>query len=102
MPRRCQIGGGLVIFHFGAIALNPLVLIGENCTLRQGVTIGNRRTNSDVPTIGNNVDIGAGAVIIGDIQIGNNVSIGANAVVLTDVPDNAIAVGNPARIILKK
>lgn len=102
MPRSCEIGGGLIIFHYGAIALNPLVKIGTNCTLRQGVTIGNRKTNEDVPIIGNNVDIGAGAVIIGGIKIGNNVSIGANAVVLTDVPDNSIAVGNPARIIFRQ
>lgn len=102
IPRRCKIGQGLIIFHYGAIALNPLVEIGDNCTIRQGVTIGNRRTNIDVPKIGNNVDIGAGAVIIGDIKIGNNVGIGANAVVLKDVPDDSIAVGNPAKNLPRK
>lgn len=102
LPRGCKIGNGFVIFHFGAIALNENVIIGKNCTLRQGVTIGNRKYLTDVPIIGDNVNIGAGAVIIGDIKIGNNVDIGANSVVLIDVPDNHIAVGNPARIISKK
>ncbi|MNG29745.1 Serine acetyltransferase [compost metagenome] len=74
-------------------------MIGENCVIRQGVTIGNRKSGDDVPTIGDNVDIGAGAVIIGKIKIGDNVKIGANAVVLKDVPDNCTAVGNPARHI---
>ena len=102
IPRGAQIGAGLRIYHFGCIVLNPLTVIGENCTLRHGVTIGNRQEIDDVPVLGNNVDIGAGAKILGRIKIGNNVSIGANAVVLCDVPDNHIAVGVPARIFLKK
>ena len=69
--------------------------------LRQGVTIGNRKTKDDCPIIGDNCDVGAGAKILGAI-IGNNVSIGANAVVITNIPDNATAVGVPAKIILKK
>jgi serine O-acetyltransferase len=101
LPKGCEIGPGLMIHHFGGIILNPNVIIGKNCTLRHNVTIGNRRTNDDVPIIGDNVDIGTGAVIIGKIIIGNFVSIGANAVVLSNVPDNHIAVGNPARIIAK-
>lgn len=102
IPRSCKIGPGLRIYHFGCIVINPLTVIGENCTLRQGVTIGNRQAIDDVPVLGNNVDIGAGAKILGKIRIGNNVSIGANAVVLKDVPDNHIAVGVPARIFPKK
>ena len=102
LPRSCKIGSGLVIFHFGAIAINELVVIGENCTIRQGVTIGNKNTSDDVPIIGDNVDIGVGAVIIGKIRIGNNVCIGANAVVLKDVPDNHMAIGVPAKIVLRK
>ncbi len=100
LPRGAQIGGGLRIWHFGGIFLNPDTVIGENCTIRQGVTIGNRQEEHDVPIIGDNVDIGAGARILGAIHIGNNVSIGANAVVLCDVPDNSIAVGVPARVLL--
>lgn len=66
------------------------------------VTIGNRYEINDVPIIKDNINIGVGAVIIGRIKIGNNVDIGANAVVLKDVPDNCIAVDNPAKILYKK
>ena len=66
------------------------------------MTIGNRQFVDDVPVIENNVHIGAGAKIIGRIRIGSNVTIGANAVVITDIPDNHIAVGVRARILLKK
>jgi serine O-acetyltransferase len=101
LPRGAKIGAGLRIWHWGGVELNPETVIGENCTLRHGVTIGNRLSDHDVPVIGDNVDIGVGAVIMGDINIGNNVSIGANAVVLCDVPDNHTAVGVPARVIAK-
>lgn len=99
IPRNCTIGRGLIIYHYSGIVINASVVIGENCVIRQGVTIGNKNFENDVPVLGDNVDIGAGAVIIGKIKIGNNVKIGANAVVLKDVPDNHIAVGNPARNI---
>lgn len=99
LPKKCKIGSGLIIYHFGGIILNSHTIIGKNCTLRHNVTIGNKNKIDDVPIIGNNVNIGCGAVIIGKIIIGDNVNIGANAVVLHDVPDNCIAVGNPARII---
>jgi len=102
LPRKTKIDAGFVIFHYGAIAINELTQIGKNCTIRQGVTIGNKNTADDVPILGDNVDIGAGAVIIGRIKIGNNVSIGANAVVLKDVPDNNIAIGVPAINMAKK
>lgn len=102
IPRGAKIGGGLKIYHFGCIVLNPETIIGNNCTLRQGVTIGNKNDIYDVPVIGDNVDIGAGAKVLGKIKIGNNVSIGANAVVLVDVPDNSIAVGVPARVLKKR
>ena len=76
---------------------------GDNCILRNGVTIGLKNIEEKAaPRIGNNVNIGAGAKILGNITIGNNVDIGANAVVISAVPNNAIAVGVPAKIILKK
>ena len=102
LPRQTKIDGGLRFYHYSGIVLNPHVKIGKNCSIRQGVTIGNRKKKDDCPVIGDNCDIGAGAKILGAIKIGNNVSIGANAVVLSDIPDNATAVGIPARIILKK
>lgn len=102
LPKSTSIGKGLRIYHYSCIVINPKTVIGENCSLRHGVTIGNRKSNDDCPVIGNNCNIGAGAKILGNIKIGDNVSIGANAVVLSDVPDNSIAVGIPARIISKK
>jgi serine O-acetyltransferase len=60
IPRGAKIGGGFKIWHFGGIVLNPDTMIGENCTIRHGVTIGNRLNDHDVPIIGNNVDIGVG------------------------------------------
>lgn len=101
LPKSAIIGGGLRIWHFGGVFVNPDAVIGENCTLRQGVTIGNRKENGPSPTIGDNVDIGAYAQILGGIRVGDNCKIGAMAVVIHDVPDNAIAVGNPARIVIK-
>ena len=96
-----QVGEGLYIGHFGGIIVSPKAVIGNNCTIMQGVTIGmaGRGDNKGVPIIGDGVYIGAGAKVIGKIRIGNNVAIGANAVVTKDVPDNAIVAGIPARII---
>jgi serine acetyltransferase len=78
------------------------VVIGTNCTIFQQVTIGDARNSRQkgqpVPVIGNNVEIGAGAKILGDIRVGNHAKIGANAVVLQDIPPHAIAAGIPARI----
>ncbi|MDP4270861.1 MAG: serine acetyltransferase [Bacteroidota bacterium] len=101
IARGASIGPGLRIFHYGCIVINSGVQIGENCTIRHGVTLGNRREDFDLPVLGDNVDIGAGAKILGAVHVGNDVSIGANAVVIRDVPDNSIAVGVPARIISK-
>jgi serine O-acetyltransferase len=102
IPRGATIGKGFRIYHFGGIVLNPLTKIGDNCSFHQGVTVGVRNTYIDVPIIGNNVTVGAGAKLLGDIKIGDNVVIGANAVVLCDVPNDSIAVGIPAKVYKKK
>ena len=98
-----EIDGGLYVGHAegGGIIINDNVKIGKNCNLHHGVTIGvkNRGKNPGVPTIGANVYIGPGAKVFGGIMIGNNVAIGANAVVISDVPDNAVVVGVPAKIV---
>lgn len=96
-----QIGRRLAIDHSGGIVIHGDAVIGDDCRIRQGVTIGNRRPDDPLaaPVIGNRVDIGAGAKILGAVRIGDDVRIGANAVVLTDVPCGASAVGVPARVI---
>ncbi len=101
LPKSAVIGPGLRIWHFGGIFLHPAVRIGKNCTLRQGVTIGNRVADGPVPVIGDDVDFGAYAQVLGDVRIGNGCHIGAMSVVLCDVPDGATAVGVPARVIQK-
>lgn len=72
--------------------------IGTDCTVSEGVTIGNIRGKSRLPILGNNVYLEPGCKILGDITIGDNVVVRANSLVLSDVPDNSIAIGNPARI----
>ena len=97
-----EIGPGFRIYHFGNIFIHSGVKIGSNCTLRQGVTIGNREEGGPVPVVGDNVEFGAYAQVLGGIRIGNGARIGAMSVVLQDVPAGATAVGIPARIILPK
>jgi len=100
LPKSAKIGPGLRIWHFGSIFIHPDTKIGANCTLRQGVTIGNRHVDGPVPVLGDNVEIGAYAQILGGVRIGNNCRIGAMSVVLTDMPDDSTAVGAPARLVL--
>ena len=100
LPKAASIGGGLRIWHFGSIFINHQVMMGKNCTLRHGVTIGNREEDGPVPIIGNNVDFGAYAQVLGGITIGDNCKIGAMSLVLCDVPSGATAVGVPARIVI--
>ena len=90
-------GNGLVINHYSCIVVHVNCELGEGVTLGQGGTIGTNGRGE--PVLGNNVDVGAGAAIIGNVHIGNNVLIGANSVVTHDIPDNAIVAGNPARIL---
>ncbi len=99
-----EIGSGFYIGHFGGIIINPLAKIGKNCNISQGVTIGrkNRGKNAGVPTLGNQVYIGPGAKIMGGITIGNNVAIGANAVVADSFPDNSVIAGIPAKLVSQK
>jgi len=100
IPAACIIGKGLRIHHFGGIILHPTARLGNNCTIYQGVTIGDRGGSGGAARIGNNVIIGAGAKIIGEITIGNDCVIGANSVVTRDMPDGSVATGNPASIRL--
>lgn len=94
--------GGILFQHPFSTIVNAQK-IGKGCVIRHNTTIGNTHELLDhVPIIGDNVNIGAGAIIIGKIQIGNNVTIGAGSVVVKSVPDNCIIAGNPAKIIKYK
>ncbi len=101
---RTKIGEGFYLGHWGAIVVNPDTQIGKNCNIAQGVTIGqtNRGEKQGVPTIGDEVWIGANAIIVGGISIGNKVLIAPNAYVNEDVPDHSIVIGNPSKIIESK
>ena len=89
--------------HPVGIIIHPGVTVGKNCTIYQNVTIGNDEKNvANVPEIGDNVIIYANSVVFGKIKIGNNVTIGAGSIVFKDIPDNAVVVGNPGRIVKYK
>lgn len=94
-----EIGGGFFIRHGYATFINSYK-IGENCTVHQCTTIGD--SGKGIPTIGNNVTIGTGAIILGPITIGDNVTISAGAIVVNDIPSNCIVIGNKAKIIKSK
>jgi serine O-acetyltransferase len=99
LPSGVEVGPRLRIWHGGNIVINPGVVIGSDCVLRQGVTIGNLDTDGPVPRLGNRVNVGAYAQILGEVTIGDDARVGALSVVLQDVPPGATAVGVPARII---
>lgn len=103
LPCEVKLGRRFRIDHFGGIVISGDTVFGDDCVIRNGVTVGLRHTGQrGAPVIGNRVDIGAGAKILGAIRIGDDVAIGANAVVITDVPSNSIAVGVPAKILPRR
>jgi serine O-acetyltransferase len=103
LPCEVEVGTNFRIDHQGGIVISGYAKFGDNCVIRNGVTVGLSHPDDPVaPVFGNNVDIGAGAKILGRISVGDNVSIGANAVVIRDVPSDSIAVGVPARILTKR
>jgi serine O-acetyltransferase len=97
IPRTTQIGEGFYIGHFGGITISPFAKIGKNMNISQQVTIGvsGQGEKRGCPIIGDNVYLASGAKLFGNITIGNNVKIGANAVVYKNIPDNAIVVLDP-------
>lgn len=103
LPCEVEVGKNFVIDHFGGIIVSGYARFGDNCRIRNGVVVGLRHVDEPcAPVIGNNVDIGTGAKVLGPISIGNNVAIGANAVVITDVPDDCVAAGVPAVVRPRK
>ncbi len=103
ISHKTDIGKGLFIAHIGNIVIGHSTKIGDYCSLHQGVTFGGAGVGKEngSPTLGDNAYVSTGAVIVGRIVIGNNVSIGANAVVVKDAPDNVSLGGVPAKIIGK-
>ena len=101
IPFTTRIGEGLYIGHFGGIVVNDCAVIGRNCNLSHEVTIGqaNRGKRKGYPVIGDNVYLGPGAKLVGNVSLGNNVAVGANCVVTHDVPENGVVAGVPGRVI---
>lgn len=101
LPVRTRVGRRLRIVHQHGIVIHPHAVIGDDCILRQGVSIGALRAGqgSEPPTLGDRVEVGAGAILIGPIRIGDDVVIGPNAVVMTHVPAGAMVVSPQARIM---
>jgi serine acetyltransferase len=104
LPYSVQLGRRVVVEHQGAIVVHGNAVIGDECIIRQGVTLGNRYLDRpfDAPVLGDRVNVGAGAKILGQVHLGDGVNIGANAVVLKDVPAGETAVGIPAKILKSK
>ena len=101
IPISVTLGSGLLFCHYSCIVFAYGVVVGKNCSIHQGVTIGRvfAGKKAGVPTIGDNVIIFPGAKVVGNIKVGNNVVIGANATVINDVPDNCVVAGTPAKIV---
>jgi serine O-acetyltransferase len=101
IPDTTSIGPGLYLGHFGGVVVSPLAVIGKNVNIAQGVTIGqtNRGLKVGAPIIGDRVWIGAHALVVGGIHIGNEALIGPGAYVNFDVPDRAVVIGNPGKIV---
>jgi serine O-acetyltransferase len=101
LPYSVKLGRRVVIEHQSAIIIHGSCTIGDDCIIRQGVTLGNRYLDKPLesPQLGDRVNVGAGAKILGKVNLGDDVNIGANAVVLSDVPAGKTAVGIPAKIL---
>ncbi len=98
-----QIGRRFFIDHAMGVIIGETTIIGDDCTLYQGVTLGGtgKETGKRHPTLGNNVLVGVGASVLGNITIGDNSKVGGGAVVVSDVPPNSTAVGIPGRVVVR-
>ena len=99
---RAKIGPSLRIYHGYGLVVHSAAVLGQDCVLRHGVTIGSKVKNEVLssPILGNSIDVGTGAIIIGGIYVGDGARLGAGSVVLHDVPPGATVVGNPGRIVM--
>lgn len=101
LPIGSQVGGGISFPHYGSVVIHSNAVIGHNCTIYQGVTIGGIR-GKGVPSIGDNVVIFSSSQVIGNVKLGNNVVVGAGSVVVKDAPNNCVIAGVPAKVISNK
>lgn len=99
IPWQTKIGEGLRISHPSGIVINDKAILGKNVWLRANTVIGNDLISNKASVIGDNMNIGVNAIIIGNIQVGDNCVIGAGAVVTKSIPPNSVVAGNPARVI---
>ena len=101
IPHKVSIGKGLFMGHYGGIVINQSAVIGENCNIAQGVTIGriSRGEKTGSPVIGDRVWIGANSVIVGKVKIGNDVLIAPLTFINFDVPDRVTVIGSPGKIM---
>ena len=103
LPCEVRVGKNFVIDHFGGIVISGFARFGDNCRIRTGVVVGLAHVDEPcAPVFGNDVDVGAGAKVLGPITIGDNVLIGANAVVVRDVPTDSVVTGIPGRVRPRK
>lgn len=103
IPIKTDIGYGVYLGHAFNITINPDAVIGRNCNVHKGVTVGreNRGKRKGAPRIGDEVWIGVNATVVGGIKVGSDVLIAPNSYVNCDVPDHSIVLGNPCRIIAR-
>lgn len=103
ISNEAQIGPGFSLYHRGTVYIGP-IKIGKNCTISHNVVLGRSLKKGIVgrPTLGDNVWVGTGAVVVGPVNIGNDVLIAPNAFVNFDVPDHSLVIGNPGKIIAKE
>lgn len=100
IPLSAKIGGGLKLFHGVGIVVHPMVVIGDDCVLRHGVTLGEKISGScQVPVVGCGVEFGCNSVVLGSVVVGDWASIGACSLVLSSVPTRGVMVGAPARLV---
>lgn len=98
IPKEATIGPGLRIHHNGPVVIHPEVMIGRDCSVRHGVTLGERRSRGGVPTLGDGVELGAYSQVLGPVRIGHGARIGAMALVTQDVPAGGTALAPRAEI----
>lgn len=100
LPSSAHIGKNFTLGYWGlGIVIHNNTVIGDNCQVSQNVTIGRNLGDQTVPKLGDNVYVGTGSVVFGEITIGNNVIIGSNSVINKSIPANSIVVGNPFKIV---